>query len=360
MPCACASTALDDKHTHALAKKLRHVLGNDREIDFEISDTRALAGESPDDVRAERLRRADVVVCLLTHAYLAQRERSDLGDAIVVPVAMEHLGAAVDLRGLHTPLSLDGMPFVPCGRKDRFVAELRDQIAERVAGPLDSARRDATIATAEGWEHLVPDDDGPIVDARARRTQLDRRPPTREALDDTVDVQDYLRAWADSPSERPYLVIFGEYGMGKTTASQVFTRRLLERRRGGDGDARLPIYLDLRRLGDVKHAEPTLERILDDLLRRVWQAGAREPVPTAEEVIDQVQRRRAVVIFDGLDEVLVHLTETRGQALLRELWKILPPAVLDDPRRRTRAVHLPHALLPHVARPAHVLPRRGS
>jgi hypothetical protein len=42
-------------------------------------------------------------------------------------------------------------------------------------------------------------------------------------------------------------------------------------------------------------------------------------------------------MFDGLDEVLVHLSETQGQALLRELWKILPPSVLSDPAMRPGA-----------------------
>ena len=197
------------KHADALAKKLRQVLGNDREIDFEISDTKALAGESPSDVRSQRLGRADVVVCLLNHDYLAQHDGGDLGDALVVPVAMEHLGSGVDLGSFHSPLSLGGVPFVPCGRKDRFVAELRDQIAKRLARAADPVAREAVIARSEGWERLVPDDDGPIV----------------EVLDDTVDVQDYLRSWADSAAERPYLVIFGEYGMGKTAASQLFTGR---------------------------------------------------------------------------------------------------------------------------------------
>ncbi len=90
--------------------------------------------------------------------------------------------------------------------------------------------------------------------------------------------------------------------------------------------------------GDVEHEEPTLRRILDDLLQHVWEAGGAHPAPTADEVVEQVRRRRAIVIFDGLDEVLVHLRETQGQALLRELWKILPPPILGDPvRRRTPA-----------------------
>ena len=131
-------------------------------------------------------------------------------------------------------------------------------------------------------------------------------------------------------SGRPYLVIFGEYGMGKTTACQALTRGLLERRDAGDGERACrstSISAPWRR----QHREPTLEAILDDLLRRVWQAGA-PAARQAAEVVEQVQRRGAMVIFDGLDEVLVHLSETQGQALLRELWQILPPSLLSDPQ----------------------------
>ena len=313
------------EHADNLAGMLRDALAVDRDLDVEVSDTRPLAGESPVEVLAEQVRRADVVVCLLTIGHLGKRARDDLGDALVVPVAIEHLAPAIDLRGFDTPFALDGCPFASSRRKPRFVAGLRDHIAGRIERAMKPVAR--------AWGRLLPDDDGPIVDARALRTSLDRQPPDYgQRVDATVDVQEYLREWADNPSGRPYLVIFGEYGMGKTTACQVLTRRLLERRDAGDGDARLPIYLDLRRLGDVKHREPTLEAILDDLLLRVWQAGAAEPPATAAEVVEQVQRRGAVVIFDGLDEVLVHLSDTQGQALLRELWKILPPSLLSDPQ----------------------------
>ncbi len=324
--------ATDEPRAADLATRLRDVLAVDSELEVEVIDTRAPAGVAPDEVRVARLRRADVVVCLLSHAYLKARTDRDFGRAMVMPVLVEHLGAGTDLRGFSNPFALDGADYESCRRKTLFATALRDQIAARLAEALDPVEHD--------WDLLVGEPErGPLVDARALRTQLDRRPPSRAALDDTVDVQDYLRSWADGDDDRPYLVIFGEYGMGKTTASQVLARGLLKRRRAGDGDARLPIYLDLRRLGDVKHREPSLEAILEDLLRRVWQAGGSDP-PTAAEVIDHVQRRRAVVIFDGLDEVLVHLRETQGQALLRELWKILPPTVLDDPdaRRRTGRV----------------------
>ena len=278
-----------------------------------------------------------MVVCLLTHDYVAAHGADEVDDAdVVIPVALEPLGARADLRGFERfeRFPTDGGSYEQARqRKAAFVNELHETIAAHLRGAPD----DAPIGDRH-WRDLVSSrsdgavDHDAIVKARAREASLERDPERRPAVDATVDVQEHLRAWADDATGRPFMVIFGEYGMGKTTACQVFTRALLERRRAGELDARLPIYLDLRRLGDVKHAEPTLEQILEDLLKRVWQSGPDQPPATADEVVELVQRGRALVIFDGLDEVLVHLTQTRGQALLRELWKILPPPLLADPQ----------------------------
>ncbi|HWX46366.1 MAG TPA: NACHT domain-containing protein [Solirubrobacteraceae bacterium] len=352
-----------------LARRLAQALSLDRQFEVVVSDTNPLAGESPAEIRDARLGSADLVVCLLSTAYLAAHTRAEVdAERVVVPVALEPLGAALDLRGFTGVFTLDGHSFRACRRKPEFVNALHEQIVARLHQP---AERDARMVK---WpELLVAGAAEDLVEARALETTLAREPwsslidATVEAqsrlpgidaiveaqrhlpgidamveaqrhlprIDATVEVQRYLHDWADDPHERSYLVIFGEYGMGKTTACQAFTRALLQRRRDGDRAARLPIYLDLRHLGDVKHREPTLTAMLDTLLRRVWQSGGVEAPASAAEVIDHVQRRRAIVIFDGLDEVLVHLTETQGQALLRELWKILPPKVfLDGSTRR--------------------------
>jgi WD40 repeat protein len=311
-----------------LTERLTSALSVDRELDVELSDTRALAGERPGEVRDRRLAAADLVVCLLSHEYL--REHGDsaaAAGAAVIPVAIEPLGRA-DLGSFESAFAHDGKSYEDCGRRGQFVNALHAQIAARVTRPAKEG---------PAWECLLPGDITPdVVDARALRATLDHRPATARAPDDTVDVQGHLQTWADDPAGRPYLVVFGEYGMGKTTACQVFTRALVERRRGGDGSGRLPIYLDLRNLGDAKRRAPTLEPILDHLLDRAWQSGLGAR-PTAREVIEHVQRQRAVVVFDGLDEVLVHLSEREGQALLRQLWSILPPQLHADDATRPRA-----------------------
>ncbi len=43
-----------------------------------------------------------------------------------------------------------------------------------------------------------------------------------------------------------------------------------------------------------------------------------------------MQRQGAVVLFDGLDEVIVHMPPKIAQDFIRELWRILPPATRES------------------------------
>ena len=324
----------EDRLAEELAHRIEKTLRADYEYEVEVSGTKALAGQRPGEIRDTRIAEADVVVCLLTPGYLSGHQAPD--HPIVVPVALEPLSDRIDLKGFVNPLTLQGKAYAECAAtKARFVRELHEQIVGRL--PASSA---SPPSDDRWWRQLLSEAPVHTVEARGLPGFLDKEPPGGKALDadaNVVDVQEHLQAWAASSQSRPYLVIFGEYGMGKTTACQVFTADLLARRRDGDPQARLPIYLDLRRLGKVSAGTPRLVEILEALLRPVWQSGAQQPAATPEEVIHQVQRQRAIVIFDGLDEVLVHLTQPQGQVFLRELWRILPPRLFADAEQRERA-----------------------
>ncbi|MCB1029633.1 MAG: NACHT domain-containing protein, partial [Microthrixaceae bacterium] len=146
---------------------------------------------------------------------------------------------------------------------------------------------------------------------------------------------------------RPFMMLLGDWGMGKTTACQLLTHRLLKHRR--EADARSPIYLDLRRLGPAGRADPELRSILAEVVSRTWEADGTEP-PTPDAVIELVREHGAVILFDGLDEVLNHLDEEHGQRFIAELWRILPPRVLLDPERRERCGRVVMSCRTHIFR----------
>ena len=111
--------------------------------------------------------------------------------------------------------------------------------------------------------------------------------------------------------------LLGDLGTGKTTTSILLTRELLARRKDGQ-DVPLPIYFDLRDL-DV-------DRLSDFGLRSMLEQMLRQSSPTPIDVdraLEIISAERCLVVFDGLDEVLVHLEESAGQRLARGLLQTL-------------------------------------
>ena len=147
------------------------------------------------------------------------------------------------------------------------------------------------------------------------------------------DAVQFLLDWAREPDGPTCCALLGSVGIGKTTTSKAFAHRLLQDR-DADNSLPMPIYLDLRNLGEVAKASPDLKTILQTLLRWTWQGGETDIQLEADEVIRLVRQEGAIIIFDGLDEVLVHLSQPAGQQFTRELLRILPPALWPG-RRRT-------------------------
>ncbi len=107
--------------------------------------------------------------------------------------------------------------------------------------------------------------------------------------------------------------LLGDFGMGKTVACQMLTERLLERRKDDPIRTPLPIYLDLREIGEARTAgDAELETLMASMLRRVGE----EPLDP-RDVIRYARETGALVIFDGLDEVTNKLTPSAAEKLYR-------------------------------------------
>ena len=154
----------------------------------------------------------------------------------------------------------------------------------------------------------------------------------REQQGERRDAVAFLREWARDPNGQPCGALLGELGMGKTTTCMAFTRELLAERQN-DRQTPLPLYFDLRHLGEDAKRELDLAAIIDIVLRRSWRGGQMQALVSAAEVVRLVQQEGAIAIFDGLDEVLVHLSVRAGQLFTRELFRILPPNLWPGRRR---------------------------
>ncbi|WP_020377887.1 NACHT and WD40 repeat domain-containing protein [Candidatus Microthrix parvicella] len=247
-------------------------------------------------------------------------------------------------------LLASGIPLDPdIGLADGHVPG--ERVAIQMARPKRLGERSAPQASGEegaatdgGYVQPMLDEwlQRPLVSAEWLRRDRAENPSSVEPDPGSPETQ------REDSGARPFLMLLGEYGMGKTTACQLLTHRLLEQR-GQGAAARVPIYLDLRRLGPAGRADPDLRTILAEVVSRAWEADGTRP-PTPEEIVELVREHGAVILFDGLDEVLNHLDEERGQRFIAELWRILPPRVLLDPDQRDRCGRVVMSCRTHIFR----------
>ncbi|WP_395751191.1 PQQ-binding-like beta-propeller repeat protein [Prosthecobacter sp.] len=160
----------------------------------------------------------------------------------------------------------------------------------------------------------------------AQREAID---PTRANLGDARDALNELEAWALREEGPPFFALLGEVGIGKTTTLKQFTRHLIEKRTQEPARYPLPIYIDLRDyIGDKSDTVPTIEELLTIVIQRSWRITDRKV--TAADLLRLVREEGALIIFDGLDEKIVHLTQNRARDFIRTLWSVLPQAMLKS------------------------------
>lgn len=167
----------------------------------------------------------------------------------------------------------------------------------------------------------------PAMAVRGKLDNIDTQTPDQDARD-RLPVLDLLDTWLNAVDQPRYGALLGEVGIGKTTTCMYWTHYLSERR-SRDANAPLPIYFDLRAIAAqaaVQHLTTTLESSLQMLI----DANPLLDL-TPRDVIHRVQNEGAVVIFDGLDEVFVHMLPATEQAFVRQLKSILPPIETRGP-----------------------------
>ncbi len=138
-----------------------------------------------------------------------------------------------------------------------------------------------------------------------------------------VDLIPALLEWAKDPAAPPFCALLGEYGTGKTVSCQMLADQInTARKQQQTGALPLALYFDLRHVDAQRLPDFAVEPIIEQLLKSADRAHQIK----ARALIDWVRANSALVIFDGLDEVLVHLNPKQGRDFTRALWGIYPPA----------------------------------
>ncbi|WP_439661666.1 eIF2A-related protein [Lentzea sp. HUAS TT2] len=319
--------------------------------EWSVRDTSSVGlGEDTAQTHTQLLDEADVCVCLITPAYIDSPEREAV-------LSSSHKLAAVTFAGLPNfpvalkplqqhEIALRGMPWEelrsPSARKV-FIDEVIREILLIVRKPRDgfghselvrSPRRDddpMTVLkafTAAKAHILTGEDSAVLVPARLREAALQESLLASEGESPTgvsLSAIDRLTEWAmsEEPNAPRLCALLGDVGMGKTTTAKLFTTHLLVQHEK-DPALPFPILFDLR---DVQvsslSGSMTLDRILNDMLDATRPIGV-SPERLNADVVRERLEDRTVIVFDGLDEVLVHLSPHNRQLFTRQLWRALP------------------------------------
>ncbi|MBM4045832.1 MAG: NACHT domain-containing protein, partial [Planctomycetes bacterium] len=161
---------------------------------------------------------------------------------------------------------------------------------------------------------------GDWVHQEVREGRRDRKEGSRESEIKVAGLS-FLLDWLTSPAA-PFCALLGDYGMGKTFLSRVFTNEVLERRSQG-ADLPVPLYLDMRALSPDLQARrvPELEDMVVTLCR-----NAGFPDVKADAVLAAVRLGHVALIFDGFDEKAAHLTDAEATALMDQIRRAAPKA----------------------------------
>ncbi|HYV47513.1 MAG TPA: TIR domain-containing protein [Myxococcaceae bacterium] len=204
--------------------------------------------------------------------------------------------------------------------KSEYAHELFLRIQERMDGYFGGTEErdlDEVVPIPQRTEHFQRTKG---ISIALRDLEREERPVPDQARDALSEIE----AWAVKDDSPPFFALLGEYGIGKTTTLKQLTRDLLERRKVGE-DLPLPVYVDLRDyVPATKDAVPTVEELLATVIQRSWKV--RDRSVTAEAVLRLVREEGALILFDGLDERIVHLSPDRAREFIRTLWAVLPDA----------------------------------
>ncbi len=335
----------DKAHFERLMGKLEPLFALQAHVPFELwTDRELLPGELWREGINAAMGACDIGLLFLSPDFLASpfitqvELKKLLADKRVVPVAIR----PVTLKG---NLKLHGIEahqifFGPGDKafsernedhhRDKFAQDLFDKISARVTKEREVCPAYNARLIEEATEHSIEDLDPRFTRTHVVRTSLDKNADAPAQSGERTDALTALNAWISDPDAPPYCPLLGEYGMGKTTTCKALARDLLDRRRAGDRTL-LPVYFDLRAVGKSAQRDLGLEEILALILKHSWQAGSESAGLTPADLVGLVQAGDALIIWDGLDEVLVHLDQHSGQMFTRQLFKLLPP-----PRKGTK------------------------
>ena len=294
-------------------------------------------GEITDQYLDERIDESGLAIILISNRYLNEETEAGRVSAAhphPIIVTLENIVPSASVEPLNRLDIVSGRSFDKAQAagheaEQDFANHVLDVIHSRLTKDQESLPHARKYLSVEVSEALLPrgdliPDTKKVVPARAcvgvfEELRRDDASSHISRAADTPHAVERLASWARGlEGEHSSLcALLGNLGTGKTTSTVLLTRRLLELRKAGE-QVPLPIYFDLRDLSPTTLKDYGLRTLLTQLL-----ANSSLSTITIDNVLATVQDEHTLVIFDGLDEVLVHLTPGDGQRLTRSLLGVL-------------------------------------
>ena len=297
-------------------------------------------GEIIDQNLDKRIEESDLAIILISYNYLneqneAQRVYAAHSHPILVQLQEIIPGVSIepfDCHDIVSGSSFDGAQNSGRHSEQDFANRVLNIITRALTTDSEHTPRTCELRSDEMAEalskrgNLAPDTE--VVPAHAIvgafEALLGNDDPARvNRAADTPHAVERLVSWACGSDDEhsPMCALLGDLGTGKTTTTVLATQRLLELRKAGE-QVPLPIYFDLRDLSPTALKDFGLRTILTQLLAKASLSNV-----TVDNILTTIQDEHTLIVFDGLDEVLVHLTPGDGQRLTRSLLEVLD---LDD------------------------------
>ena len=174
---------------------------------------------------------------------------------------------------------------------------------------------------------------GFIDDPRAMPVSLDKWEST--PIDESGrPILEALLEWVSDPKGEQFFALLGEYGMGKTVTSQRLAKEL-EKRRENDPTLPIPLYFDLKKIIRADEAS-SLRATVEVCMRDGWLPKESKHY-TWDRFVAWLSDSPCLVIFDGLDELLVKFNERTGLAFTQQLLGVID-VVPSELRSQTKVM----------------------
>ncbi|MDI9336333.1 MAG: NACHT domain-containing protein, partial [Gammaproteobacteria bacterium] len=215
----------------------------------------------------------------------------------------------------------------------RNAAEVVKALLASLPAPENLATNDSAPSNDQASQLSQPPSNNPLLQPNIEVTphfQLNQAQPVDSgrggASNPTLIAYDDIIEWVENKAldAPPLYALLGEYGMGKTTTCQRITQHYLAKPTEG---LRPVLYFDLRKVERVVQATkeapgyiPSLQETIEDCIKNGYYSDGIS-VPSYTYILSLVDRG-ALVIWDGLDEVLSRITPSQGHIFTSHLLSI--------------------------------------